>query len=147
MNPETRNQNALSALLAFARQRPGLEPANYGDWRAYRQESREITRDLHQVESLALAVSQRSIGADALMRACRDSYSGRLSMTETETGCFRINYCTGQYFPTEYRRAVCAVLSSALWDYWRECGYKTGDDIRKEARRSLPRAVAMLWFR
>lgn len=31
-----------------------------------------------------------------------------------------VDYCTGQYFPTEYRRAVCAVLASALWDYTRE---------------------------
>jgi hypothetical protein len=30
-----------------------------------------------------------------------------------------IDYCTGQYWPTEYRRAVCAVLASALWEYTR----------------------------
>lgn len=30
-----------------------------------------------------------------------------------------LDYCTGQYWPTEYRRAVCAVLRTALWDRWR----------------------------
>lgn len=35
-------------------------------------------------------------------------------------GAVTIDYCTGQYWPTEYRRAVCAVLASAIWDYWRE---------------------------
>jgi hypothetical protein len=32
----------------------------------------------------------------------------------------RIHYTTGQYYPTEYRRAVASVAASALWDYVRE---------------------------
>ncbi len=32
----------------------------------------------------------------------------------------RIEYDCGQYFVTEYRRAACAVLASALWEYTRE---------------------------
>lgn len=31
-----------------------------------------------------------------------------------------INYVTGQYFPTEYRKAACAVLAAALWAHVRE---------------------------
>ncbi len=31
-----------------------------------------------------------------------------------------IEYTTGQYMPTEYRKAVCAVLASALWEYTRD---------------------------
>jgi hypothetical protein len=31
-----------------------------------------------------------------------------------------LDYCTGQYFPTEYRRAACAVLASALWSAKRD---------------------------
>jgi hypothetical protein len=38
----------------------------------------------------------------------------------------RLDYCTGQYFPTEYRKAACAVLSSALWGYVREHGMPSG---------------------
>jgi hypothetical protein len=33
----------------------------------------------------------------------------------------RLDYTTGQYWPTEYRRAAAAVLASALWSYWRDC--------------------------
>jgi hypothetical protein len=57
-----------------------------------------------------------------------------------------VDYCTGQYFPTEYRRAVCSVLSSALWDYFRTNGADTGDDIRRTARRELGRSIASRWF-
>src|SRR3990167_287401 len=35
-------------------------------------------------------------------------------------GSTSIDYCTGQYFPTEYRKAACAVLASALWAWTRE---------------------------
>lgn len=113
-------ENILAALSRFASQRPGLDFANYCDARAYRSESASITRDLQHARELLAAVSWRDgIGAAELMAAARSAYSGRLTIEETESGSARIGYCTGQYFPTEYRRAVCAVLASALWDYWR----------------------------
>jgi len=60
-----------------------------------------------------------------------------------------VDYCTGQYFPTEYRRAACAVLASALWEYWRPAVYKDGqgDKIRAIARRELSSRLARRWFR
>ena len=33
----------------------------------------------------------------------------------------RIDYCTGQYWPTEYRPAVCRLLSSVIWHWIRQC--------------------------
>lgn len=141
-------QNILHALFHFVKSRPGLEFANYGDVSAYRAELRGITKDRHQAEELLAAVSWReSITADHLMQAARGSFSGRLKITPTETGGVRIDYCAGQYYPTEYRRAVCAVLSSALWDYWRTNGAETGDAIRAVARKELSRGVALRWFR
>lgn len=113
-------ENILAALSRFTSQRPGLDFANYGDARAYRSESASITRDLQHARELLAAVSRRDgIGAAELMAAARSAYSGRLTIEETESDSVRISYCTGQYFPTEYRRAVCAVLASALWEYWR----------------------------
>jgi hypothetical protein len=57
----------------------------------------------------------------------------------------RVDYCTGQYFPTEYRAAACAVLATILWDYISpEC--KTGNDIRKWARAEFGRGIASRWF-
>jgi hypothetical protein len=43
----------------------------------------------------------------------------------------RIDYCTGQYFVTEYRRAACAVLASALWEYTRERCMPSGPNREK----------------
>jgi hypothetical protein len=135
----------IDALHAWIAQRPGLDFANYGSVPAYRSEMRSITRDLHHARELLTAVSQRGITAADLVHAAQHSYSGRLNIS-IDGDTVSIDYCTGQYWPTEYRRAACAVLSSALWDYWRN-SYNTGDGIRKEARRSLSRSVVTRWFR
>lgn len=132
----------LEKLEQFARQRPGLDFANYGDVSAYRSESRSITKDLHHAESLLAAVRRTLIPADKLASAFKRAYSGRLSWDGES-----LDYCTGQYWPTEYRRAVCAVLSAALWDYFREdCGCDTREKIQAAARRALPRHIVNRWF-
>ena len=140
---ETRKQSLITALQRFVAQRPGLEFANYGDVSAYRSEMRSITKDRHHAEELLRAVSWRdSITADDILHAAKHAFSGRLAISEPETGRFVLDYCTGQYWPTEYRRAVCSVLSSALWDYWRDAG----DGPIGAARRELPRSIAHRWF-
>lgn len=145
---QTPRENILQALGFFVKSRPGLEFGNYGDVSAYRSELRSITKDRNHAEELLASVAWReSITAENLIDAARHAFSGRLSITLTPTGGAVIEYCAGQYYPTEYRRAVCAVLSSVLWDYWRANGAKTGDDIRKAARRELSRGVATRWFR
>lgn len=109
----------LFALRRFVAFRPGLEYANYGDPAAYRAEMRRITKQRHDAETLLDYVERTSITADQLRAAFRNAFSGRLSLVESDTG-MRLDYCTGQYYPTEYRAAVCAVLVSALWAYWRD---------------------------
>lgn len=120
---EPRKQAIIDALRAFIRQRSGLEYGNYGDPVSYRAECRSIARDKREAETLLAAVSWRDgIDADALIKAAEGAYSGRLTIKEPQPRGrigVDIDYCTGQYFPTEYRRAVCAVLASALWDYQR----------------------------
>lgn len=146
---EQRKQAILDTLRKFIAQRPGLEFANYGDVSAYRSEMRSITKDRHHAETLLNAVAWRdSITADDLIRASQGAFSGRLTITEQD-GKVRIDYCTGQYFPTEYRRAVCAVLASAFWDYWRENSLQpkvTGDSIRATARKEFGRSIGSRWF-
>lgn len=140
---ETRKQSLIYALQRFVAQRPGLEFANYGDVSAYRSEMRSITKDRHHAEELIRNVSWRdSITADDILQAAKCAFSGRLTITEPETGRFVLNYCTGQYWPTEYRRAVCSVLSSVLWNYWRDAG----DGPIGAARRELSRGAARRWF-
>ena len=132
----------LEALAAFIRQRPGLEYGNYGDPTSYRSEMRSITQDRHHAETLLAAVRWReSIGVSELKEAFRAN-SGRLSIEDRPDGSIRLDYCAGQDFPTEYRKAVCAVLSAALWAYFRENmpnpTYQLGDGVtfktEKEAR-------------
>lgn len=138
----------LTALRAFAEQRPGLDPRNYiSSYRdtagrsAYFAEARSITKDLRHARELLAAVAWRSsIGPEELKHAIRHAFAGRLSWDG-----HGLNYCTGQYWPTEYRKAVCAVLASALWAFWREDA-DTADDIRRKARRELSRGVAQAWF-
>lgn len=149
----TEKENILKCLQQFVAQRPGMQFANYGDVSAYRSELRGITKSRHHAETLINAVAWReSITADDIIRASQSAYSGRLTIVRTDTGGFRIDYCTGQYFPTEYRNAVCAVLASVLWDYWRggnPYGTKPGawDYIRDVARKELGRSIAQVWFR
>ena len=146
---DTRKQTIIACLRKFIAQRPGLEFGNYGDVSAYRSEMRSITKDRHHAEAMLSSVAWRdSITADTILEASKHAFSGRLTITEPTPGRFVLDYCTGQYWPTEYRRAVCSVLSSALWDYWRECGgaASTGDAIRKAASRELSRSIAQRWF-
>jgi hypothetical protein len=143
----------LDALERFISQRPGLEPGNYiNDWRdvegskAYYSDSRRITRDLHHARELLRAVSWRdSITAQDLIEA---SKGDRLTIKATDDGVVSVDYCTGQYWATEYRAAVARVLSNALWHYWRqtECANLDASDIRHVARRELPRAIARRFF-
>lgn len=141
----------VSAILHFAERRPGLDPRDYiRDWsdsdgRAnYRRESRRITRDLHHTRALAQYVMLHSITADDLIEASRRAYSGRLSLKPTAEG-YEVDYCTGQYFPTEYRRASACVLANAVWYYFGK-DHQTADDIRKAARRELGKTLAREFF-
>ena len=143
---EQRKEAILNALRAFVVQRPGLEFGNYGDVSSYRSEMRSITKDRHQAETLLNAVAWRdSITADNLIESAKSAYSGRLSIKDVSAHYddgstyhkFSIDYCAGQYFPTEYRKAVCAVLARALWYWMRDC---MPSKIVREGREFYPHA-------
>lgn len=147
----TTAQNALSQLIAFANQRPGLDFADYGDSRAYRSESREITKDLHDFrELLEIAIDRIPDLSDKIFNYLSKS-SGRLTITDGGA----IEYTTGQYFPTEYRPAACRVLRDIIWASYRDeveqntpnPVYKDGHEIRKAIRRrGISRRVAKYYF-
>ena len=132
----------IDALRQWIRQRPGLEFANYGDVSIYRAELRSIGNDLKHARELLAAVACRDGITDKdLIDASRRAYSGRLAI-DTRSGV-SIDYCTGQYWPTEYRRAACAVLASALREYWK----RSTSSAATEARRSLSRSVIRNYFK
>jgi len=145
-------QKIIDALYAFSNKRPGLEPGNYirdhrdSEGRAtYRAESRNITKDLNHARALLRRLELSGISAEQIIEASKEAFSGRLTISATDDGIVKVSYCVGQYFPTEYRKAVASVCARALWNYWREDS-KTADSIRQLARREFPRAIARAYF-
>ena len=145
-----KKQQIICALYTFIGQRPGLEYGNYGEPISYRAEVRAIGKDLTQARELLRYVELRaSITGDDIIEASKRAYSGRLTIVERDDGKVSIDYCTGQYFPTEYRKAACAVLSQAIWDYKRKntlLPNVTGDRLRATFRREFGRGMASRWF-
>lgn len=139
----------LRMLREFAEQRPGLDPCNYishgaddAGRAAYRAERRAITRQLDDARELIALVSMTpsAIGPHLLA----ELQHGRLTLEPRGDG-WRLDYCTGQYWPTEYRAAVSRVLASALWAMLRE---RYPDRHPRDSVRPLvTRGAFKRWFR
>lgn len=138
----TKREQILAALRAHIESRPGIEPGNYASWRDYRSESRAVTRDLHTARRLLGEVGRHESIGEAELRAAFRAFSGRLTLTDRPDGSVAIDYCTGQYYPTEYRKAACAVLASALWDWMRDHCMPAPQDQTVYAGRSAPAPLA-----
>ncbi len=120
-NPKAPPMNpALSALVAFANQRPNLQFCNYGNRNTYAQEARAIRADLARFNR-ALSDAIESGTTDADLLSCVDK-GGRLQLhapgtkhgpQSHESNAFHVEYTPGQYFPTEYRKAASNLLEKA----------------------------------
>lgn len=168
----------FAALETWIKQRPGLDTRNYYDrafernergklerssgFKAYRQEVRDIGRDrTRALKALDEARSLEPVKPELLADAFR-AYSGRLQwkaepsegerldgITAALLGLPRLEYCTGQYFPTEYRKAAAAVLEAYIsaWRQWyasehpQTYTYRTMDDVI-----AANRAIGNHWF-
>jgi hypothetical protein len=120
----------LDALIRFVEVKPGLEYANYGDVKAYRKEARAIARDradfyalLGVIYNMHILDNARLTGRD-LLDASVSAFGGRLEINVNLLNCTppvgSLNYTVGQYRPTEYRKAACALLANTLWQKVRE---------------------------
>ena len=171
----------IDALDKWIRQRSDLEYANYDDVSCYRSELRRITRDLNDARVLLRAVDLRdSVTAHDIVDASRHAYGSRLEIVQgyrvNGKGFFsstdaaqqaadkylpaivaiesavEIDYCASQYWPTEYRKAVCAVLASALWNRKRvdmpdDTGeLSPGDWLRDQFRREYGIGISKRCF-
>lgn len=142
------NLTTVEKLVKFVNQRPQLEFCNYGDIKAYRQESREITKDRSDFYELLQLAYRRIADLNAEITQYLQKSSGRLTINEKGN----LQYITGQYFPTEYRPAACRVLIDLIWNSYRnekhangEPVYKDGNEIRKAIRRNLSRRTANIY--
>jgi len=150
-------ETLLEALRLFIAQRSGIDRRNYqSDWRdtagaaAFMADYREILRDGRDARRLLEYVAGRA-GITAERILATSSGNGRLDW------CYRgdkigLDYCTGQYFPTEYRAAACSMLAGLVWRYladdFADCP-NTGEQaaaVRKAARRIFGRGIASRWF-
>jgi hypothetical protein len=113
---DSMTRKELMALLTrFVNQRPGFDPMNYDDAASYRGDQRTAQRQ--RADALAMLGWlgwHDSITADDIRKALRGS--GRLQLRDSGA----LEYCTGRYWPTEFRVGVCRVLSSIIRDYLRE---------------------------
>jgi len=111
---QTETLPPISIFQAFTKwinQRPGLDARNYGfdrnGIRAYKQELASIARD----KKRAIAALGEAMGYTyhpaAMKDALNRAFSGRLSWIDGE-----FQYTTGQYWPTEYRKAAASVLEA-----------------------------------
>ena len=98
--------NANNKLAAFVRSRPNLDAANYGDAKSYRADAYQARKFLKPCISLLHKANQ--LGVDVSGR------TGRISVSDSG-----VEYVTGQYYPTEYRRAAYAHLERCFT----EAGY------------------------
>jgi hypothetical protein len=103
---------ALQQLIKFVNQRAGIEPGNYGSMQSYRSESRSVTRDLHEFRKVLAEAYALGVTDEHVTEAAPHAFSGRLEWNGQDW-----NYCTGQYFPTEYRKAARVVLEHAISAY------------------------------
>lgn len=114
---------AICALVDFATQNSGIQFGNYGDVASFRSEQRSIAADLKRFKAALYQASiDRVTDADVIAEAPH-AFSGRLQWVgkaylrekhgiDTDYTP-RWSYCTGQYFPTEYRKAAATLLEYA----------------------------------
>ena len=135
----------LSALRAFVDSRPGLNFCDYGNVSLYRSDYRKILQHKHDAYELIRSIGWRQTitAEDILSRAT----SGRLTITANGD----VDYITGQYYPTEYRAAVCSLLASVLWDYWRCTDIpelnRSAIEIQRAAKSNVSRGLYNRWFK
>ena len=128
-----------TALLTFARQRPGFKFANYGDVTAYRADVHRATRQLTAARAIAAAIPD-TMPADYLLKELQSG--NRLSLDGN-----RLDYTVGQYFALEFRAAVARALANALWTFWAEdAGPGEADTVRKRARAVFGRGIQRRYF-
>lgn len=138
----------INLLCKFVDSRPCLDFNDYGDIKIYRAESREITNDRRDFYELLNVARWRVDNLSEKIEDFLKKSNDRLTLEGN-----KLQYITGQYFPTEYRPAACRVIKSILWREFMNAKnpdgtnkHETGHDIRKAIKKLLSRRVSRLYF-
>ncbi len=125
-------QQIIAAIRAHIMSRPNIDSRDYGNIKIQRADQRKATKDAHAALAFLGAISARDdITAAAMLDPARNT--GRFSIKQ-DGQTIRADYCTGQYWPTEYRAGAARYLADVLWNYLREQDHaQTGHDLRKRA--------------
>lgn len=144
--------SCLLALDTFVAQRSGISFADYGNRDNFMEDYRPIIQQGKDYRKMASFVTQSSITDYDLIKACDQVFSGRLQFDTKRAPInghtifeYSVNYCTGQYFPTEYRLAACWVISRVIRNYWLACGYSY-PEIKVKAKQVFGRGLALRYF-
>lgn len=147
---------AIGKLVEFAAQNPGLEFGNYGNWPAYNQERASITRDWKRFIVALRAASAAGVTDQDVIEAAPRAFSGRLEWISKDylrqkhgmntDYTPRWDYTTGQYFPTEYRKAAATVLEYATREHLRSLPPKHGQPRTIAELKALNEANGGGWF-
>lgn len=141
----TVTKSEICAMLrAFVAQRSGLDWRNYAsDWHdstgmsALQSDRNRILQHGRDARTLLTFVEHSPMPVDFIVHELK---GGRLTFDSSRHA---LDYCAGQYFPTEYRVAVCRTLANAIWRF---CRNNVKPDVRTFARETFGRGIASRWF-
>lgn len=135
----------INLLHRHIAQRSGLDWRDYGSRESAIADYSEILRCGRDARSMLRAVELSRISAETIKYHLE--CGGRLSLVGD-----RLEYTTGQYFPTEYRAAACRLLASLLIDHYGRDGGQEDDGrtvmgrAHDWAKRNFGRGIANRWF-
>lgn len=132
-------------IRAHIAQRSGIDFRNYGNRENFMEDYRPMLRDGRDARRMLDWIEPRD-GITAADIQSATSCNGRLEFSTGADGRLRLEYCTGQYFVTEYRAAACSMLSGIVWRYLAGQNF-SADEIRRDARGYFGRGIASRWFR
>lgn len=130
----------VEKIEKFVNQRSGIVFRDYAEngrdiegIKAFNSDYRQIINDRQDFYSiLNLAIRRLTeTKLNEMLTEVLTTRDGRLTMNK-ETG--KLNYCEGQYFPTEYRKAAARIVANMVWASYRdEIEHNTPNNVYKDA--------------
>ena len=110
-----KNPNFISLLSDFVAQRPGFDLCNYGSMRDYRSDYYKALKYKKAYEALLIQV-ERIFSFEDINTALGERLKNNPGRLTYNVDREQLQYCTGQYFPVEYRCAAFYVLFYSALD-------------------------------